>query len=405
MSALPGVCVAAHAAMPATAEQAVPASYSTTGDVTGARLETSGYAGLRTVQHHGGNGAEAARRSAIAVIRSRYSVREDRVMLQLRPELLYSSAPGVSAARAHVDELYGEHALSPTLFAFLGRRRIVNGVAIGKNPSDFLNATKPEDRTLTDEDRRAEKPGDDLAGWSYFGSSYSIQGVVLPASPGSRRTRALLQVAGKIDALSTDVSVIGYYADRPGVGLNLSSVLGDRITAYIEAAARKGRDRSTPVLDDKQTLIGATWDDKSWFADLVAGGQYTSASGFTLTAEIWKNTNGYTQYEYAGIEQAVLSGRGSVPLAASLLSVATLRRNALFFRISNITLTDSLHLEGTSIYSLDDHSQFWRSAFTWDWTDRDTVRGGIDYFNGPRLREYGVNQTRWRFFLAYKNYF
>lgn len=370
-------------------------------------MVTSGYLGLRAVQNQGGTGREAARRALTGSIRSRLQRQDNTILLQMRPIALYSSAPGVSGVTGSLDEFYWERRMSPALFAFAGRRRIVNGVAIGRNPSDFLNAAKPEDRTLTDEDRRSEKKGDDLIGWSYFGQAYSVQAMALTAASGSKRTRALFQVAGNIDALSTDYSVIGYVADRPGFGLNLSTVWGEKTTAYAEAAIRRGRDRPRPVLNASQLVVGAADDTGRWFSDVVLGGQYTSASGLTLTTEYWRNANGFCATESTALRNAVVAGQGNAQVAAALLNVSTLRQQALFFRISGIPIPLSARttVEATAIVSLDDNSRFLRSALNWDRSASDAVRAGVDRFYGPALTEYGVNQVRWRLFLAYKHYF
>jgi hypothetical protein len=283
----------------------------------------------------------------------------------------------VGETSAYVDELYWEHRFSPSSFTFLGRRKIVNGVAIGRNPSDFFNQSKTQDRTLNDEDRRAETEGDNIVGGSYFGRSYSIPSLLAAPAGDSKRIRAMLQVNSNLNSLSTDVSFIAYYADRPSQGMNLSTVLGENTTIYTETALRKGRDRQRPVLSVNDVVIDAVDDTNRWIADVVVGGQYTTGIGITLTAEYWRNNNGFSDKEYVGIANSLTSGQGNPRLAGSLLSTPGLRKNSAFVRIGDIQLLDTLKGEITWIRNMDDSSNFLRGAVNWDIGKADSFRIGL----------------------------
>ncbi|MBO9537884.1 hypothetical protein [Herbaspirillum sp.] len=322
--------------------------------------------------------------------------------LQLRPFLAWQVNSGVSEANAHVDELFWERQLSPVSFAFLGRKKIVNGVAIGRNPSDFLNQGKTEDRTLTDQDRRAEKEGDDMAGWSYFGSSYSLLSLLAAPLKDNQRMRAMLRLNVNWHALATDVSLIAYYADRPALGVNLSTILGEKTTIYAEAAMRKGRDRKSPILSANGVVAGAINDTKRWVDDLVVGGQYTTDTGITLAAEYWRNDNGFSNQEYAGITHTLTSEMGNPDLAENLLSTPGLRKNSVFIRMGDIPLLEGQKGEITWIRNLDDSSNFIRSAINWDINRVDSLRLGFDKLSGTQLSEYGSSKINSRIFLIYK---
>lgn len=367
-------------------------------------IETSGYFSLRSVEDEG-NGSSANRSGALAVLKSRLRYDGDLLALQLHPALVRSTGTGGDETTVHVDELYWERQLSPLSFTFLGRRRIVNGVAIGRNPTDFLNQDKTADNTLTDEDRRAEKEGDYMVGWSYFGQGYSIQSLVAAPAAESKRVRALLQISSNWNALSTDFSFIAYYADRPALGVNLSTVLGEKMTAYAEAALRKGRDRQRPLLSPSRVVVGAMDDADRWIADIVVGGQYTTEVGLTFAVEYWRNNNGFSDVEYNGIVSSLTSGQGDLALAKGLIRTAGMRKESTFFRVSEIRLAEAVKGELMWISNLEDHSNFLRGAINWDFSKTDAFRIGIDKFSGSQLSEYGAGDTDRRIFLIYKKFF
>lgn len=369
------------------------------------QIETSGYASLRSLQNQGSDRSNTNRLSATALLKSRVKLDHDMLAIQFRPLLAHTTNSGVGETSAYVDELYWEHRFSASSFTFLGRRKIVNGVAIGRNPSDFFNQSKIHDRTLNDEDRRAETEGDNMVGWTYFGHSYNIQSLLATPTADSKRIRAMLQVNSSLNSLSTDVSFIAYYADRPSLGMNLSTVLGEKTTVYAETALRKGRDRQSPVLSVNDVVIGAVDDANRWITDLVVGSQYTTGIGITLTAEYWLNDNGFSNKEFAGIANSLTSGQGNPRLAGNFLSTLGLRKNSAFVRIGDIPLFDALKGEITWIHNLDDSSNFLRGAVNWDIGKTDSFRIGVDGFLGSQLSEYDSSKINRRFFLTYKKYF
>lgn len=362
------------------------------------------YLGLRALQNNNFHERRSEFLSATALISPRIKRGRDLVALQLRPALTHTSGASFNESQAYVDELYWERAFSPRMFAFAGRRKIVNGVAIGRNPSNFFNLGKTQDRTLSDEDRRAETQGDDMVGWSYFGQSYSVQSVVATRAGEGAPIRAMLQANGNLDSLSADFTLIAYYAERPALGLNLSTVVGEKVTAYAEAALRKGRDRQRPVLSAGAVLIGASDDDNRWIADVVLGGQYTTGTGITLTAEYWRNNNGFSESEYAGIVNSLLSGQGNARLAGRMLASVGFRKNSAFFRVGDISMLDSLKGELTWIRNLDDSSSLARCALVWDIGKQDSLRLGVDVFSGSRVSEFGSSRTDRRVFINYKRH-
>lgn len=155
-----GVCAAAG-------DEGMPPSPGETQDDPSGELERvdderfalSGYVSLRALHDLLGHGNTESQGSVVAVVKGKLDLEDSTLAMQLRPEFVRSSQSGDRVARVRVDELNWEMEISTSAFLFAGRKRIVNGVALGRNPSDFFNLDKPEDRTLADEDRRAEKKG------------------------------------------------------------------------------------------------------------------------------------------------------------------------------------------------------------------------------------------------------
>ena len=92
-------------------------------------------------------------------------------------------------------------------------------------------------------------------------------------------------------------------------------------------------------------------------------------------------------------------------LAGALIATPDLRREKVFFRVSDIRLRDTLALEATMIYGLDDRSRFLRGALVWDIAEADSIKAGIDALSGSAFSEYGVSPVDTRLFVIYKRYF
>lgn len=342
--------------------------------------------------------------SATALLGARWKDGPDSLVFQLRPVVSQGAPAGGRDAVAHLDEFFWERGLSPRLFVFAGKRKIINGVGIGRNPSNFFVQGKPQDRTLSDEDRRAEIEGDTMVGAAFFGPSYSLLSVMAARTEPGTPLRALLQANATLDAWAADISLTAYHAERPALGMNISLAAGEKTTWYVEAALRKGRDRPAPEVSASGFVIGAMPQDRDWIGELVLGGQYTTTGGITLNAEYWRNSNGYAGRELAAIGNSLSAGQGDTPLAAKMLAVPGLRQNSVFLRLSGIALRDSIKGEMTWIRSLDDSSGLWRGALVWDVGSAESLRLGIDHLAGSRFSEYGASKFDWRVFIQYKKH-
>jgi len=215
----------------------------------------------------------------------------------------------------------------------------------------------------------------------------------------------MLQVNINLNSLATDLSFLAYYADHPSFGMNISTLSGENITVYAEAAMRRGRDRKSPVQSSNAVVIDSVDDANKWIADTVIGGQYTTDNGITLAAEYWRNNNGFSESEYTGIFRTLTTNQGNPYLAGNLLNSSSLRRNYSFFRIGDIPFSNKLKGEFTWVHNLDDSSNFLRCTVNFDVGKFDSFRIGVDGYSGSKFTEFGSSKINRRAFIIYKRNF
>ena len=299
----------------------------------------------------------------------------------------------------HVDQAYIDYAMTTNIFMTLGRRQIFNGVALGHNPTDFLNATKAKNYLLSDEERRTECPGDDVIAMMSLFRDHALQMLFSPAPAHQQRHRWLIQFSRQIQAINTAVEFMGYYADRPGIGLTFSSAVHDNTLAYAELAIRRGRDRLKPVfvnsswalLQDNANTVAMTW-----------GVQYTFANGIDLNIEYWKDNNGYSDKEYALIQRNIVAVAPPSATMATILNKRPLRPEKLFVRLANIKLSPQSALELIAINSLIDRSVFFQSAWELAINPKATLRLAAKLSHGAAFSEYGSSRDASQWLIGYR---
>lgn len=359
--------------------------------------------------------------SGNVVLNSKANYGRHTVVTQLRPYTTHEFDPASdNYSRVSVDELYWNAQVTEGISTVLGRRQIVNGVALGYNPTDFLSHDKiVTGSNLTDTERRQERKGDNLVGFSRYFDNATFQAYLLfPNSvTGDEHLRGLAQFSQRIQPLQTDYTISAYYDDHLKLGLNIASTLSHSITGYVEVAVSEKRGRKT-VKDDKlgrltlrsyQDVLeedeGSSAADLKYY-DAVVGAKYTHESGVNVNVEYWRSNMGYTGSEIDDIITAVEEGRISAHRAEKLLSENNnQRQEKIFFRVSEIPLTDDLNLEQTAIYGLNDKSIFTRTALIWDATEESQVRFNVNFLTGDTRSEFGMSPYEWQFFASYKHYF
>ncbi len=367
------------------------------------------------------------------VMNGKASTERHSINAQLRPYMTSTFDPDAeNYSRVSVDELYWDGRATDNLTLTAGRKRIVNGVALGHNPTDFLKHTDREySANLTDEERRGERRGDNLVGASYFFEDATLQGyLLLPNSvSGGENPRGLAQFSHRIQPLQADYSVSAYYEDGLNVGLNISATLAHSITAYVELALSEDRGRPVVVTNDRrftgggrvppltlgsyQDILNADSSPYKWEGnsnalkldnyDGVIGVQYTHASGVGVNVEYWRSNTAYTRGEVNDILEGAATGLISPRDAERLLTrYDNMRREKVFVRVSDIPIVQDLTLEQTAIFGLTDSSLFLRSSFAWQISDATTFRLNANYFSGGRTSEYGMIPYEWQLFSSFK---
>lgn len=266
----------------------------------------------------------------------------------------------------HVDELYAEYTLTPERFLYAGRRNVVYGQSLGVNPLDVFLDPADLDRSKNTARRRSEIEGQDVLGFEFL--------------PGDRLTlggywtadgRGLLAGALTLPEWESDLAVLLFEDERPGVGLSFSRTLGEAALAYADAAFRRGRDR--PVIRPGAapgTFLAVEGEGGSrFFAQSSAGVGYTLPSGATFNLEYYFDANGYASGEWREITDLIAGngalleeGRfGRLPLGnlqqlGARLDRFTLRRHYAFLRAQHPGLFDgALAVEATAFHNLADH--------------------------------------------------
>jgi hypothetical protein len=421
----------------------VAAWETTAGDV---RLEISGSFNLRGEADRTRKRARAVRNNAakfynVLVVNARASTERHAIVAQVRPyhDMRFDPASD-HYSRVSVDELYWEARVTDYITTVLGRKRIVNGVALGYNPTDFLSHDKlVTSSNLEDSERRSERTGDNLVGVSKFFEDATLSAFLLFPSSFSRNDhlRGLAQFSQRLEKLQTDYTLLAYYDDSLQLGLNISSTLTNSITGYFEMAVSQNRGRriidtskggnpyrsSALALGSYQNALTGEdyppdyrrafkWERKSSALELnqydaVIGMQYTHESGIGLNVEYWRSNMAYSQREFDAIWDNVELGRISEDDAEDMLTANNnVQRDKLFVRISGISLIDDvLGLEQTNILGLNDQSLYSRTSLVWQVNDSSTARLNINHLNGDRRSEFGMAPYEWQIFSSFKYQF
>lgn len=290
-----------------------------------------------------------------------------------------------------VDEALLDYSLTDTFIVNAGRKQLVNGVAMGNNPTDFLNLNKFQDRHLSDQQRRSEIIGNNLVGVMNYFSSSSLQFYYLPSESAS-----WLQYSLNIPKINTDTGISYYHNSSNALGINISTTITDKVTGYIENSLSDKRNRS--VIDAHGNL-----NSKSGiFNELVLGSQYTFDNGINFNAEYWYNQHGYTESEYDNIYAAVAAGKIHRTDASQYLNVRNRYKNKLFIRLSDVPINADIKLEQTFIHGLSDNSNFLRSTVINQVSKNSTLRVSVEFYQGNSQSEYGSNPINYGLFLSWQ---
>ena len=215
-------------------------------------------------------------------------------------QLRARNAPGEGerTARLHVDELYAEYALTPEHFLYAGRRNIVHGRSLGVNPLDVAVDPIELDRSKDTGRRRSEIEGQDMLGFeSLLGGRFTLAGYWTPGE------RTLLAGVFTLPEWKSDLTLLAFDDERPGMGLSFSRTFGEAVLVYADAVVRRGRDRPAIRADrgpgaDPGTFLAEAGDRGRLFPRTSLGASYTLESGASFNLEHYFDANGYSSGEW-----------------------------------------------------------------------------------------------------------
>ena len=229
----------------------------------------------------------------------------------------------------HIDESYIEIPYE-NAFVFIGRKNIRDGVAFSTNPTDFFGENKTVDTSKRAEDRRQERLGDNVLGAELLldNSTYSL---ILSPETLSSTPRYYAKAAYQLNDLNTDLSL--HFFGTPvtdftpsGIGLNISTTLGDALVLYSETANR--------------------WDSFGNNAlNTVIGGHLTFPDSTNLIIEYNHNGSGYTPAQW-----------NLIRTTPGILPVGHLRQDYAFIRYSHPNVGPTLQAALVYLQNLNDGS-------------------------------------------------
>ncbi len=317
-----------------------------------------------------------------------------RLFSQLRPNLNYDDHD--TQLTIGVDELYADYAITPAIFAGLGKRNIFTGVGLGLNPTDYFGQDKNIDNSLNEEARRDQRKGDYMVSldWYLENASWSLYYAPRIDEIQSSQTRLLLRYNQLFEQWNTDFSGYLFLGKRPGVGMNLSKTVNDNWVMYSELSLRKGRDRA---------INNVTFhNDDEMFVDALVGSNYTFDNGVSFYLEYWHQGAGYSRQEWRDVlTQTVNSSQqlNTINHASGLNQLITinqgltpryLRQNYLFSRFSYGFNSLNLELSLVHILNIDDSSQFIRALAEKEFAGRYHIGFQVEQMLGSKDDEFGI---------------
>ncbi|MFQ5520502.1 MAG: hypothetical protein ACE5FK_03820 [Candidatus Methylomirabilia bacterium] len=327
-----------------------------------------------------------------------------------------------------VDDLYLDASLFQRAFLTLGVKNYSEGFGLAFNPTDFLAEDTEQDFSKREEDRKADREGNIVAGLDIFFRNVTLSATVAPHLPGIQNdeTRAVLKASMLFEAAHLDTSVLYFYADRPGLGLNLSKSLGEQLGLHAEVAGRWGstRQQVRKTLEAIGNMHLARFeihdppDRHNIFTELVVGGNYTFGDGTNIVGEYYFVQDGYAKREWERVLELIefsgsrfLAGvfedlmRSNLLKATELLSFRRLRRHYVFLRFHNATVLQKFDVSISALLNAEDRSVAIVPII--DFVGLKNVSVGISgtLLEGERDSEFGLSPFRTRLSFLFRYFF
>ncbi|NHZ94197.1 hypothetical protein [Massilia sp. CCM 8734] len=171
----------------------------------------------------------------------------------------------------------------------LGRVNLRQGVAAGYNPSDYFRARAVRSVVSVDpETLRRSRSGTYLVQGQRVWDGGSVSAVLAPRiggdDGGNTNARARAMLVGSV-RLAPDFQpqalLLLEEGEAPQLGLNLSTLLGDALSAHAEWSGGRQRDLLSRALGWQDGRGGRAWRNR-----LAAGATYTAGNRMSFTAEV-----------------------------------------------------------------------------------------------------------------------
>ena len=314
--------------------------------------------------------AESGYRSSRSGFEATFRLKSAGRILSLDSQLRAKADSG-NEATAYVDEAFGELKLGERLFAYAGRRILSFGQSYGLNPADLYLDPRRLNDILWRSEARSRVEGVNMLGMDIlFDDGRALSWSLAPnfdhLTDGQEKDYAVLRFSGYGNDGMTDYAVSAMSGGRPGVGLSLSSGIGEALVLYMDATVRQSRDRHaitdvSPVGD--LTLAPRDNGDFSPFATFGFG--HFHANGLSVNVEYTHDAAGYSDSEWQRIRTAldivtpVASATHGQTLQQinALLDRYTLRQNYGFVRLAHDAAFNSmLAVEVAVLHGVDDGS-------------------------------------------------
>lgn len=328
----------------------------------------------------------------------RYQIRYRPIMESTRTETIFTGI---------LDEAFFEWKQGQN-FIYAGKKNNKDGVGLSANPTDFLGENKVVDKTKREEDRRIQREGDILLGTDIFQNNMSYSVLVSPKIDSiQNENRYLLKANLLLEELQTDVSALYFSGSLSGIGLNLSTTLGDSFVIYTETAYRYGvAPKKYVTLVNDATPRDYQIESRSGaisYVDSVLGGHYTFGDASTLIVEYYYHGGGYSSDEWNTISDFILYANrqyksgfapalmsGYLQQANALMNFGSMAQHYGFARYSKPSLFEDLDISFVVLANISDGSLLLNPYLTYHMGENSEIYLSTYLFSGTETAEFGL---------------
>lgn len=333
--------------------------------------------------------------------------------------------------RNFVDDAYVDIKIRRTHFFTIGKENLQEGVGLSYNPTDFLSEEKEVDYSQREEERKEDRKGDYLLRFESIGDKLTFSFLVAPkiGNLQQEHPRQLLRLYSLVG--DTDVAFSYFHHGKHSKsGLNLSGIIGNNIELHTELALSKGSERE---FLRKRVEVGPPNsgiyeyesynppDEEDIFVRAIIGGHYTFPDRTNLIIEYFFNEDGYSKSEWdefiamvkdagskfksppTGFSEGIF--KENLRIANSLMTFRSLRKNYLFFRLSNPELFNYYDSQLSVLLNVDDGSCVIMPSVDYKKFENLVLRFGVNWFGGDSQSEFGLVPQDTEFQLEARYFF